>query len=301
VACAATEYYLGAGEAPGRWHGRGLEALGLEPGAIVDEVQLEALFAPALNPVTGERLGRAWRVDGVTGFDLTFSAPRSVSVLWALGNPDVAAAAMAAHRATVTAGLAYLDTHASLSRRGTDGTEQVTTAGLAVALFDHRSSRCGDPQLHTHALVVNKVHCDDGVWRTIDAAELFGHKKSAGMIYQAALRNELHRELGIVFGEVDTHGQAEITGVPHGLMELWSKCTTAITAEAEPNRRLREPTRPDVDRRGAGRGVQDRGAQDQTRQTTPRIRRSSRILESRGHRRGVGPRDGTFNGPRRHA
>jgi conjugative relaxase-like TrwC/TraI family protein len=86
VACRATDYYLGYGEAPGRWAGRGLPALGLEPGSVVDEAQLESLFARALHPVTGDRLGRAWRVDGVTGFDLTFSAPKSVSSLWALGN-----------------------------------------------------------------------------------------------------------------------------------------------------------------------------------------------------------------------
>jgi len=84
VACAATEYYLGVGEAPGRWHGRGLAELGLQPGARVGERELEALFSRGLHPATGERLGRAWRADAVTGFDLTFSAPKSVSALWAL-------------------------------------------------------------------------------------------------------------------------------------------------------------------------------------------------------------------------
>ena len=81
VACAATEYYLGVGEAPGRWHGRGLAELGLVVGGRVDERQLEALFARGLHPGTGERLGRVWRADAVTGFDLTFSAPKSVSAL----------------------------------------------------------------------------------------------------------------------------------------------------------------------------------------------------------------------------
>ena len=114
---------------------------------------------------------------GVAGYDLTFSAPKSVSALWALGSDDVATAAMAAHRAAVRAGLAYLDTHAGLSRRGTDGTEQIASEGLVAALFDHRTSRAADPQLHTHALVINKVHCADGRWRTLDGTELFGHKK----------------------------------------------------------------------------------------------------------------------------
>ena len=183
VACQASEYYLGVGEAPGRWHGRGLEELGLAPGAVVSERELEALFARGLHPSHGSRLGRAWRSDGVTGFDLTFSAPKSVSALWAMGDSVTAAEAMAAHCAAVRAGLAYLDAHAALSRRGTDGTEQVGSAGMVAAVFDHRSSRAGDPQLHTHALVLNKVRCCDGRWRTLDATELFAHKKSAGMIY----------------------------------------------------------------------------------------------------------------------
>jgi len=170
----------------------------------------------------------------VTGFDLTFSAPKSVSALWALGNTNVAVAAMGAHRAAVEAGLAYLDTHAGLSRRGTDGVEQIQTHGLAVALFDHRTSRAGDPQLHTHALVVNKVRCVDGRWRTLDATELFHHKKSAGMIYQAALRHEMRQRTGVAFREGNEHGQAEILGAPEKLLALWSKRTTQIDSEAGP-------------------------------------------------------------------
>lgn len=232
VACAASEYYLGAGEAPGRWHGRGLAALGLEPDGLVSEAQLEALFARALHPVSGDRLGRAWRVDGVTGFDLTFSAPKSVSSLWALGDPDTARELRAAHAGAVAAALSYLDGHASWSRRGVDGTEQVATSGLVAACFEHRTSRCADPQLHTHALVVNKVACTDGTWRTIDATELFHHKKSAGMIYQAALRSEIHSRTGLVFDVADNNGQAEITGVPSELLKMWSKRTAQIAPEA---------------------------------------------------------------------
>jgi conjugative relaxase-like TrwC/TraI family protein len=234
VACQASEYYAGAGEAPGRWHGRGLEQLGLAPGAVVSERELEALFARGLHPSAGSRLGRAWRTDGVTGFDLTFSAPKSVSALWALGDSTTAGEAVAAHRAAVRAGLAYLDAHAALSRRGTDGVEQIGSAGLVAAVFDHRSSRAGDPQLHTHALVLNKVRCSDGRWRTLDATELFHHKKSAGMIYQAALRNEMHQRLGVTFREVNENGQADLAGVPEELLKLWSKRAASIDAEAGP-------------------------------------------------------------------
>ena len=234
VACRATDYYLGVGESPGRWIGQGLSELGLQAGDGVTEQQLEALFARALHPVTGERLGRGWRKDAVTGFDLTFSAPKSVSALWALGNGEIAAAALAAHQEAVKAGMAYLDDHAGWSRRGTNGVEQIRTAGLSAALFDHRTSRAADPQLHTHALVVNKARCVDGVWRTLDGKEVFDHKKTAGMIYQNALRNEMQRRLGVAFGPVSGDGQADIVGVPTALLKLWSKRTEAIEAEAAP-------------------------------------------------------------------
>ncbi len=234
VAVGACEYYVGAGEQPGAWVGRGLAELGLQAGEQVSEQQLEAVFARGLHPVTGEALGRAWRADAVTGFDLTFSAPKSVSVLWALGGATAQTHVAQAHRAAVLAALAYLDAHAALSRRGTDGVEQIATGGFAAALFDHRTSRAGDPQLHTHALVPNKLLCADGVWRTVDGHELFHHKKAAGVLYQAALRAELHRRLGVVFGPSSAHGQAEILGVPQEVMTAWSKRTAQIAAEALP-------------------------------------------------------------------
>jgi conjugative relaxase-like TrwC/TraI family protein len=234
VAVGACEYYLGAGEQPGVWVGRGLAELGLEPDAEVSEQQLEAVFARGLHPVSGEALGRAWRADAVTGYDLTFSAPKSVSVLWAVGGATAQTHVAHAHRAAVLAALAYLDAHAAMSRRGTDGAEQIRSGGFAAALFDHRTSRAGDPQLHTHALVPNKLLCADGIWRTIDGHELFHHKKAAGVLYQAALRAELHSRLGVVFGTPSAHGQAEILGVPTEVMAAWSKRTAQIAAEAAP-------------------------------------------------------------------
>jgi hypothetical protein len=127
-----------------------------------------------------------------------------------------------------------LDRHAALSRRGADGVEQIDSAGPVAAVFDHRSSRAGDPQLHTHALVLNKVRCSDGRWRTLDATELFHHKKSAGMIYQAAVHNELHQRLGVTFREVNENGQADLAGVPEELLKFWSKRAASIDAEAGP-------------------------------------------------------------------
>ena len=230
----ACEYFLGVGEAPGRWYGRGLEPLDLMPNAVVTERELEAMFGRALHPTADVPLGRAWRADGVTGYDLTFSAPKSVSALWALGGDRVSAAVRSAHAAAVRSALDYLDTHASFSRVGRDGRTQVRTGGFAAAVFDHRTSRAGDPQLHTHALVLNKVRCPDGGWRTLDGHEVYAHKKSAGALYQAGLRNELTRTLGVSWDPVSKDGQAEIAGVPVELVRLWSKRTTQTLDEAGP-------------------------------------------------------------------
>jgi conjugative relaxase-like TrwC/TraI family protein len=234
VARGACEYYAEAGNAPGRWHGAGLPELGLTAGAWVEEAELEALFARGLHPGTGAGLGRAWRPDAVTGHDLTFSAPKSVSALWALADEATAGHVRGAHAAAVEAALGFLEAHASFSRRGRDGVEQIATAGFAAALFEHTTSRTGDPQLHTHALVVNKVRCADGVWRTIDGYEVFHHKKAAGALYQAALRTELTTRLGVAFGPVTEHGQAEIAGVPDELLAAWSTRTAAVMADAIP-------------------------------------------------------------------
>ena len=155
-------------------------------------------------------------------------------MLWALGGATAQTQVAEAHRAAVLAALANLDQHAALSRRGTDGVEQIITGGFVAALFDHRTSRAGDPQLHTHALVPNKLLCADEIWRTIDGHEVFHHKKAAGVLYQAALRAELHSRLGVVFDAPTAHGQAEILGVPAAVMTAWSKRTAQIAAEAIP-------------------------------------------------------------------
>jgi conjugative relaxase-like TrwC/TraI family protein len=234
VARGLCEYYLERGDAPGRWHGDGLAPLGLAPGAVVQERELEALFARAVSPTSGAQLGAGWRDGSVTGHDLTFSAPKSVSALWALGDEQVVREIEAAHGAAVRAGLDYLQRHASYSRRGRDGVEQISTAGYAAALFEHGTSRTGDPQLHTHALVVNKVKCADGAWRTLDGREVYHHKKAAGALYQAALRAEITARLPVRFGPVSEHGQAEIDGVPAELASLWSTRTSAVMADASP-------------------------------------------------------------------
>ncbi len=218
-----SDYYAGKGEAPGRWVGRGSGATGLA-GEVSPE-QLASLFEGA-HPVTGEMLGGGYRVrpgaDRVTGWDLTFSAPKSVSALWGVGGGEVGMGVRSAHDAAVQAALDYLEEHAAFSRQGKAGIRQVDTEGLVAAAFVHRSSRAGDPQLHTHVLVSGRVRCGDGEWRALDSRALHRELKTAGMLYQAALRAELSARLGVRWSEVDRHGQAEVAGVPERLCRHYS-------------------------------------------------------------------------------
>ena len=166
VAQVQIDYYHGHGEAPGRWLGSGLDALGLELGLEVTGQALGRVL-DGDHPATGERVARH-PARQVPGFDLTFRAPKSVSLLWGLGDEEVAGQVQQAHDAAVTATLGYLEQHVARSRRGAGGVEQVAVDGLVAAGFTHRTSRAGDPLLHTHVLVANLARTtDDGVWRTV--------------------------------------------------------------------------------------------------------------------------------------
>jgi hypothetical protein len=197
------------------------------------------------------------RVDvRVPGLDLTLSAPKSVSLLWALspdtpnpaaGNPDhadgdqgyrarVGEQVRQAHRVAVADALAYLELNCAGALRGHhrgDGTDtHVHTDGLIGAAFEHRSSRCGDPQLHTHVVVANLLHGADGKWSAVNTREIYAHARTAGFVYQAVLRGELTRRLGVSWTPV-RNGQAEIAGMPTGLVRLFSKRRQQIEARLE--------------------------------------------------------------------
>jgi conjugative relaxase-like TrwC/TraI family protein len=219
VAQGRDEYYTGAGEAPGNWMGSGAADLGLS-GEVTPEA-LRAILA-GTSPASGDQLGHFRRSGNrVAGFDLTFSAPKSVSLLYALGSPEQAAPARAAHDQAVAEGLAYLERHAVVARRGTDGLRQITTSGLVAAGFVHRTSRNGDPQLHTHVLAANVVHGADDRWSAPDARGLYFHARTAGFVYQASLRASLVESLGVSFGPV-RNGAADLAGMDATVLRRFS-------------------------------------------------------------------------------
>ncbi len=157
------DYYEAKGEAPGRWVGSGLVGVdGIEYGDVVTAEQMSHLFGDGCHPVTGTALGRRFGKGSVAGFDLTFSPAKSVSTLWAIAPPEVASRIQQAHDAAVQDALAFLEAHAVFTREGAGGARQVETRGLIAAAFTHRDSRAGDPDLHTHVAVANKVQTRGG-------------------------------------------------------------------------------------------------------------------------------------------
>lgn len=211
VAEGAEDYYSGEGEAEGRWMGDAAEELGLE--GEVGPDHLKAMLT-GRNPVDGDPLVGMRGVPSkgaVPGCDLTFSAPKSVSLLWALGGAEAGAEVSRAHDRSVEVAIDYMQREACWTRRGAGGSEFVKGNGYLAAAYVHRSSRNGDPQLHTHVLIANATKGPDGRWTRLYHPAIYDHAKTAGYIYEVQLRHELSRSLGVRWQEV-RNGIAEIEG-----------------------------------------------------------------------------------------
>jgi Ti-type conjugative transfer relaxase TraA len=226
VAKGVEDYYVGRGEASGRWLGTMTSELGLD--GRVSAEHLRQVLA-GVDPSSGERFARGGE-HRVPGFDLTFCAPKSVSVLWGLGHRDTSADVRAAHDSSVDAALRYLEDQACWSRRGTNGFVKMRGDGFVAAAFRHRTSRAGDPHLHTHVVVSNATRSEDGRWGALDARHLYLHAKTAGYLYEAQLRAELTRRLGVAWTQV-VNGIADVDGIPTAVLERFSTRRHEIEAE----------------------------------------------------------------------
>jgi conjugative relaxase-like TrwC/TraI family protein len=222
VVAGVEDYYAGDGDAPGVWVGRA-DLVGAVAGSVATAVDSKLLLEAKCAP-DGTRLGKTTVSErSVTAFDLTFSAPKSVSLLHALGGPVVAAAVDAAQTAAVEQAIASISPRIGYTRPGHAGSAVVDAEGVFGVRYRHRTSRALDPQLHDHVLVSNAVRAvSDGVWRTLDARGLYRNAKAAGVEFQAFLRAELTARLGVGFEEVDANGQADIVGFDQELLEEFS-------------------------------------------------------------------------------
>jgi conjugative relaxase-like TrwC/TraI family protein len=257
AASALTRYYAESGTPPGRFLGQGLAGLnngkGVLVGSTVTEEHLFRMLGMLQDPITGEQLGRSPRRDGmayidshgvtrkaplpVAGFDLTFSAPKSVSVAWAVADEATQGLIYAAHQRALEHVIAYAEEHVFSSRSGRGGVVQEDIAGVVAAAFDHWDSRAGDPQLHTHVVVMNRVQTTDGVWRTLDSRGLFRSVVGLSEMYNGVLSDYLTEALGWGWqGCARRHSDVpkyEVAGVSARLQEEFSSRSTHIEVAKE--------------------------------------------------------------------
>ena len=231
VARGRDDYYSGRGESPGRWTGGGGEFLGLA--GRVDDDGFMALME-GRDPSTGERLKRVGGRSKVAAFDLTFSAPKSVSVLFAIGAPVLAGALVEAHESAVDASVGYLEREACQVRRGRGGVQREAGEGFVAAAYRHRMSRAEDPQLHTHVVAANMTRGADGRWTALHATPIYQHAKAAGYLYQAHLRAAVRERLPWVSWGPVRNGMAEIEQLaPAVLREFSTRRRQIVERERE--------------------------------------------------------------------
>ena len=253
VARGLDDYYAGRGESPGIWAGRGSAGLGLV--GVVDDGDLGTLLR-GVNPANDERLRSPVRertitrrrldvetgewceepsqLKPVTGYDLVFSCPKSVSLAHGLTDDEgVRREISEAHEASWQAALRYLEREACIVRRGKGGTIREHGEGFVAAAFRHRTSRAQDPHLHTHVVVANLTRTEDGEWRSLDGeAILKTYRLAAGYLYEAQLRRELTVRLDVEWTR-PVKGMGEIRGVPEQAIRAFSTRRQSLVEHME--------------------------------------------------------------------
>ena len=220
---AREDYYVNGGEPPGVWFGQGAQDLGLS--GVVEADALNRLFE-GFHPQDDRALiQNAGAKDHQPGWDLTFSAPKSVSVLWSQSDGATRKIIQDAHFAAARMALAYLEDTAALTRRGRGGVVK-ENAHLVIATFEHGTSRAQDPQIHTHCLVMNVCTRGDATSGTIESKPLYLAKMAAGALYRAEFAAELEQRLDLT---AERKGSCfELAGIPQKPMTEFSKRREAI-------------------------------------------------------------------------
>lgn len=237
------DYYL-CGEEPDGvwWNPHGL--FGLEDGARVDAnafYELHQGYAP-FDPYDPYDLGEKVKLTRNAGserrtaaFDLTFSADKSVSTLWAMTDGHVHDELARAHDDAVRAALDLIVGKYCAKTRDRPTGEPLRTidAKIMAATFQHQSSRDNDPQLHTHCVVFNLALADDGKWRSLHGKPLYDWQKTAGAVYRNALAWNISQRLGLAIERYGRDGEmSRIVNVSPELQKHWSKRRNAIVQAA---------------------------------------------------------------------
>ena len=233
---AEEDYYTKGGEPPGRWWGRGARAF--ELAGTVDPTQLRNLFRGYSTDGESSLVRNAGSHDRRAGFDLTFSAEKTVSTAWAAADENARRIIQDCHDTAVEKAMGYVEDLCGWTRTGAQGQER-ERIGLTAAIFQHGTARATgstvpDPQLHSHCLVLNLCVTPDGRTRSIDSSELFRRnlKMSAGALYRAELFAQLEKRLGLLATKKEDQ-TARLDAVPDSLREEFSKRRAAILSFLE--------------------------------------------------------------------
>ncbi len=214
-------YYLDGDEPPGRWLGRGADALGLS-GDVDDDDFLTLM--DGRDPLDGELLGTRHTDRTVRGFDVTCSAPKSVSLLYAIGDDHTRKEVLDAHDAAVAAAFGWVEDHAHCRYRVNGEIRIVDADGLIASAFRQHTSRAHDPQIHSHLVIANRVMSPDGRWLALDARTVKHDQRTVSALYAAGLRAELTDRLGVRWKPVE-NGLAEMADAPEAVLKEFSKRT----------------------------------------------------------------------------
>ncbi|TVU58460.1 AAA family ATPase [Paenarthrobacter nitroguajacolicus] len=246
-------YYMKTGTPQGRWLGNGLQGIAREAGDKVTESDARSIFQDATHPDSEEPLGRPHAQPpisqevsnpnatkhAVAGFDLTFSVPKSVSTLWALSPRHLQEQILGTHHEAIEATLAWMEQQVINTRSGRNGVAHVGTRGVIAAAFDHWESRAGDPQLHTHLVIANRVQrITDSAWVTLDSRSLYKAVVAASEHYNGLLFDALETSLGteteIRAPAQNTHNPSQqLTGIAEALIREFSNRSRLIDIETD--------------------------------------------------------------------
>ncbi|MEH6720180.1 MAG: MobF family relaxase [Aurantimonas endophytica] len=218
------EYYLADGG--GVWWSTGSSVV--THAAPIDKESFRDLCA-GVHPRSGKGIVRGSGERHRAGWDVTFSAPKSVSLLWAAGSDVQRAAIEELQGKAVEAALSFVERQALLEvRLGAGGTIREAPTDIIVGRFAHTTSRAGDPNIHTHCVLMNVAGSADGVWRTLEPDAMFKWTKTIGAAYRAELSRML-AEQGFALRPAG-RDQIEIVGVGEDLIETFSKRSREIEA-----------------------------------------------------------------------
>ena len=220
IKLSSEDYYLEGGEPPGKWHGKGAKALGLN--GTIAPAQFEFVIDGFIPDGQKKIVQNAGAKKRQPGWDLTFSAPKTVSVVWSQTDEKTRQLIQNCQEQATRKALDWLESE-STTRRGKGGLIK-EPARLTIATFEHGTSRAQDPQLHTHCLVMNAAVRGDGSTGAIESKQFYQNKMIAGALYRAEFANQLEQRCGFAVKRSGEYQNLfEIRGVDPALVQEFSK------------------------------------------------------------------------------